>query len=606
MQRSSAKNLVSVLGGAVQDHGQRPLFGVRSASGWSWVTYAEFARRVDALRAGLGRLGVRQGGRVAVISRNRVEWAVGCYASAGLGAAYVPMYEQQAEREWKHILEDSGATVCLFSGATVGTRVGSVLTEVPGVVRAIDFDAPADDPGGYSSLIAHGEAHPLAAVTPQDGDLAVVVYTSGTTGRPKGVKLTQSNIVSNVRAATQVVPVGPEDRTVAFLPWAHVFGAEELHGVISVGASMALSDVDGLASALAEIGPTLFLTVPKIWSLIHQDVRRTISAQRTPVRMLLERGMRALGRRRRGERLSPLDVAALGFADRLVVRRVLARLGGKLRYTVCAAAALPAEVGEFIEDLGITLLEAYGLTESSACATINPPGDRRPGSVGKAIPGIRVTIDPGVPGAPEGAGEIVIHGHGVMAGYLNLPEETAKALTADGGLRTGDLGRVDPDGFLHVTGRAKELYKLENGRYVAPAALEDQLTRSSYIEQALVYGADRPHNVALIVPHRERIVRWARENRLAPVPFEQLLSSPEAQERIRAELEELQGAFRPYERIRAFALIPEPFSIDNGLLTPTHKARRREILARYGRRVEVLYGEGASTSAPLHGRGGAA
>ena len=584
-------DLVSNLTGSLREHANLPLFGTRRPDGtWTWMTYAEFAREVDALRGGLASLGVGPGDRVAVISRNRIEWAVGCYATAGLGAAYVPMYEAQMERDWRHILTDSGASVCLFSGAAVGPRVESAVRGIETLRHLVDFDAPADDPAGYRGLLARGAGQPAPTVQVRPEDIAAIVYTSGTTGTPKGVRLTHANIVSNVEAVLQVVPVSYEDRSLAFLPWAHVFGADELHAVIRIGASTGLCDsTDRIVKDLPEVRPTMLFAVPRIWNQVYQSVRQTISTQPPAVRRILERGMKSLRRRRRGERVSWADSIAVAVAKRLVVARILERFGGRVRFVVSGAATLAPEVAEFIEDVGIVVLEGYGLTETSCCATINRPDDRRIGSIGKPIPGVRIELDRSVEGAESDSGEIVVYGHGVMAGYHNLPEQTAKTITADRGVRTGDLGRLDQEGFLYVTGRVKELYKLANGKYVAPAPLEEHLALSPYVEQALVHGANRPHNVALIVPRREALRAWARSLGKNDEPLRDFLPKPEVQALFQGEVDRLSSDFKGYERIEAFHLVDEPFTTENGLLTPTLKVKRARVEERYGSEIAALY-----------------
>ncbi|MGH7295332.1 MAG: hypothetical protein ACRELB_10380, partial [Polyangiaceae bacterium] len=233
-----------------------------------------------------------------------------------------------------------------------------------------------------------------------------------------------------------------------------------------------------------------------------------------------------------------------------------------------------------------------------AAATINRPDDRRIGSVGKPLPGVRVELDRGVSGGESDSGEIIIYGHGVMAGYHQLPDDTAKTLTSDGGLRTGDLGRFDRDGFLHITGRIKELYKLENGKYVAPAVLEEKLTLSPFIEQALVYGDDRPFNVALVVPNRQALEAWARDHGMTAAPFEALLRVPEVRELVEGEIARASVDFKAFERIAAFALLTQPFSVEDGTLTPTLKVKRRKVVERYQERLDGLYPTPAARAGP--------
>jgi long-chain acyl-CoA synthetase len=591
-------NLVAVLARSVREHGARPLFGTRSQSGWSWLSYDEFARRVDALRGGLASLGVSRGDRVAVISRNRIEWAVGCYASTGLGATYVPMYEEQSEREWRHILADSGAKVCLLSGS-VRERVAAAAAEVPSIHHLVDFDAVADAPTGYAALLEKGGRSPVTAISPEESDVAEIVYTSGTTGTPKGVLLTHGNIVANISAVISLLPVSAADRTLSFLPWAHVFGGDELHGLISLGASMGIcSSVDRLASELGEVQPTLLFAVPRVWNRVYQAAQHALHDKPRILQRMVTRATAAMHQQRLGEPVAPIDRVALATTKALVFGKIRERFGGRLRFAVSAAAALAPEVAEFIDDLGVVVLEAYGLTETSACATINRPDERRIGTVGKPIPGVRIVLDHTVAGAEDDSGEIVVYGHCVMAGYHNLPEETARALTSDGGLRTGDLGRFDAEGFLHITGRLKELYKLENGKYVAPAVLEEQLTLSSFIEQAFVHGADRPFNVALIVPSRAALEEWARAHELGALAYDELLREPGVRALIEGEIAAASAQFKGFERIADFALVTEPFSVESGTLTPTLKIKRRRVLDRHRDRLEALYRERTAAAAP--------
>jgi long-chain acyl-CoA synthetase len=583
-------NMVSMLAATVRDHGQRPVLGTRSGSGWSWLTYREFAAVVDALRGGLASLGVTRGDRVAVISHNRVEWAVACYATVGLGAAYVPMYEQQAERDWRHILADSGAKVCFISGRKVGERVAAVAPEIPTLQHVVDFDAPRDDPGSYLALLEAGRRQPCATVALEDREIAEIVYTSGTTGTPKGVLLTHDNLVSNVRAGAAVVPVTADDRSLAFLPWAHVFGGGELNVIISIGASTAICEsVDDLARELGEVHPTLLFAVPRVWNRVYQAVQHTLASQPRLLQRIVRRATGAMQRARSGEPPSPKDSVAIALAKTLVFGKIRAHFGGRLRYAVSAAAVLSPEVAGFIDDLGIVVLEAYGLTETSGCATINRPDDRRIGTVGKPTPGVWIEIDRSASDTEDGSGEIIVHGHCVMAGYHALPDETAKTLTPDGGLRTGDLGRIDEGGFLHITGRLKELYKLENGKYVAPAPLEEQLTLSPFIDEALVHGANRPFNVALVVPARQALTEWARTRGLPTEPYEELLRHPDVSALIEAEIARESAEFRGFERIVAFAFLAEPFSIEGGTMTPTLKVKRVRVLERHRKLIDELY-----------------
>jgi long-chain acyl-CoA synthetase len=276
--------------------------------------------------------------------------------------------------------------------------------------------------------------------------------------------------------------------------------------------------------------------------------------------------------------------------DKLVFERIRAQLGGRVRYAVCGGAPLAPEVAEFVDSIGITLYEGYGLTEASPIVSANWPGARRLGSVGKPLPQVKVLIDHSV-GPNSRDGEVIVYGPNVMRGYHNLPEETAQALTADGGLRTGDLGYLDKDGFLFITGRLKEQYRLDSGRYVVPSPLEHELSASELIHQVMLYGDGRPYNVALIVPNFSALRRWAdREHVYAP-DLSALLEHPEVRAQYGREIERCSEAFREYEKVRGFALLSTELSVDTGTLTPSLKIRRRAVAERYAELIDQLYGK---------------
>ena len=353
-------------------------------------------------------------------------------------------------------------------------------------------DAATGEPAGvvsYASLLNTG--HSVPSVMPKPSDTAGLIYTSGTTGNPKGVVLTHDNIASNVSATHAIFPMELADRSLSFLPWAHVFGqTAELHTLLSTGASMAICEgVDRILDNLAEVQPTLLFSVPRIFNKIYTSVQQQIAARPKAVQMLVHRALEVAAKERTGERLKVRELALLTLVDRLVFSKVRARFGGRLKYAFSGGAALSREVAEFIDSLGITVYEGYGLTETSPVVTANAPGARKIGSVGRPIPGVRVEIDPAMGVSKPSAdgkstrfeGEIVVYGHNVMQGYHNRPEENDKVMMPDGGFRTGDLGKLDEDGFLWITGRIKEQYKLENGKYVTPVPIEEELKLSPFI-----------------------------------------------------------------------------------------------------------------------------
>jgi long-chain acyl-CoA synthetase len=575
-------NLVELFRTATQKYANKPLFGTRKPSGWHWTSYAEFARMVDGARAALASMGVERGDRVAIIANNRLEWAVCAYATYTRAAVYVPMYEAQLDKDWHYILRDSGAKVCFVSNDAVERRVRGLQADLPSLVHVINLEGPR-----YGELLDKTAAVP--STSPADDDIAKLIYTSGTTGMPKGVCLTHRNLAANVSGVLDVAPVREGDRSVAFLPWAHVFGgAIELNAIIALGGMIAIcGNTEKLIEYLPEVRPTMLFAVPRIWNKIYDGVQKQVAGRPKAIQALFHTGLRAKRKQKLGQALSLGERLALPLAQKLIFSKVVARFGGELRFAFSGAAALSREVAEFIDDLGIQVYEGYGMTESSGATTANAP-ECRIGSVGKPIPGVSVKLDPRAVGAGEGEGEVLIYGTGVMAGYYNQPQATAEAMTEDGGLRSGDLGRFDADGFLYITGRVKELYKLENGRYVAPAPLEEKLQLSPFISQILVYGSDRPHNVALVVPEMGALQSWAEGEGLPREP-EALLAHERTRELVRKEIDHHSREFKGYEAIRAFVLSPEELTTQNDMLTPTLKLKRRNVVAKYGPQLDALY-----------------
>ena len=584
------QDLVSLLSDSLSRHASRPLFGTKKDGRWGWITYAEFGRRVDECRAGLALVGVGPGDRVAVIANNRVEWAVAAYATYGLGAAYVPMYEAQQEKEWQYILGDCGAKVVFGATSAIAQKLEAMKPALPALAHVVCFDAPASEAGSFQALLASGakSARPAEAADPKS--IAGYIYTSGTTGQPKGVLLSHANLAMNVSAALSVFPLTPDDRSLSFLPWAHSFGqTAELHTLVGGGASMAICEgIPKIIDNLAEVQPTVLMAVPNIFNKIYDGVQKQMAAKPALIQKLFKAGMSAQGRLNKGESVGLGDRLALALAQRLIFSKIIGKFGGRLRYAMSGGAALSREVAEFVDALGIMVFEGYGLTETSPVATVNSPTARRIGSVGKPIPGVTVKLDFEASGSKE-EGEIVVYGHNVMQGYYNRPDETAKVFTEDGGFRTGDLGRFDADGFLFITGRIKELYKLENGKYVAPVALESKLLLSPFIAQAMVYGANRKFNVALIVPDLVNLKEWATAQGIAATDPEKLVQDEKVRAQIRREIDAQSQEFKGFEAIREFVLSSEEFTVANDMLTPKLSMKRRNILKRYGKEIDALY-----------------
>ncbi len=585
-------HLVELFQQSVDHYAERPAFGVLRGRDWVWTTYAELGARVERFRAALALLGVGRGDRVAIISDNRIEWVIAPHATFQRPAIYVPMCEAQHDSELRYILQDSGAKVCIAANGSVAARVASLREDLLDLQHVIVIDAAADDPTSWAGLVQRGAERSVSARTPLPTDVATIIYTSGTTGEPKGVRLTHKNLATNACALREARDYGADPRCMAFLPWAHVFGGcVELNLALAIGASIAICrNTDQLFEEMARIRPTMIYAVPRIWQQIYHDMQRDLAREPEMSRNMFDQGLRLRAKQQRGEHLGISQRVSLNLAEKLVIGKLKARLGGRLRLAFSGAAPLPVEVAEFLHAVGVTLYEGYGLTESSGSTTTNPTGAARFGSVGKAIPGTNIVIDraanPTISVDPR-EGEIIVYGHGVMAGYHNRPTDTAAAIMSDGGLRTGDLGYIDDEGYLFVTGRVKELYKLNNGRYVAPAPLEEKLKLSPYVSNCMIYGAGQPYNVALIVADLPALQAYFGGELTTP---QQLLSDRRTRRLYEDEILKHSKDFRTIELVRNFWIETEPFTRENGMLTPTFKLKRENVRRRYEARLLTLYG----------------
>ncbi len=588
------ETLVDLYTRSVSAYAENPVIGRRDDNGdWTWLTYGEFGDAIEKARGGLAGLGVTKGDRVAIIADNRIEWAVGAYATYSLGAAWVPMYEAQTQKDWKFILKDSGAKVLFTATDGIRAQIEEVASELPELSAIVVIDDPAGgDAIDYTELLARGAENPAPVAVVSSSDLAGLIYTSGTTGDPKGVMLSHGNIASNLNAISEVFPLEQEDRSASFLPWAHSFGQTvELHALIFFGASTGLTSAKTLTRDMPEIKPTILVSVPTVFNKVYDGIQKMMEAEGGIKKALFDAAISNARKReqlrKHGKRSRLVDIQHELF-DKIVFSKIRDAFGGRLKYAFSGGAAISTEVAEFISAVGITVYEGYGLTETSPIVTANTRDARRIGSVGKPIPGVTVEIDTDVTGDAE-VGEIVVHGPNVMMGYYNLPEANAEVFTANHGFRTGDLGHIDEDGYLFIRGRIKEQYKLENGKYVVPSPIEEQLTLSGFIAQAMVYGEQRPYNIAVIVPDFEYLTKWAKEKGIDTSDLGALLEDDQVRELYTTEINRAQSSIKHYERVRAFILEDTEFTPENGMLTPSLKIKRRAVMAKLGDRINALY-----------------
>ncbi len=585
------KTLAQLIARAVDRYGERPFLGVKKNGCYSWMTFSEFDIQMRKLRAVFKRDGLKRGDRIAVIANNSVEFALTVYAAYGLGGVVVPMYEVQKLQDWEFIFNDALPTLAVVSNDAVREKIEGI--HCPSLQKIYTTHPSADHPDNYLAACIENTCE-MIDIDPEvtEDDLADIIYTSGTTGMPRGVELSHKNISVNARITAMSFPIYETDRTLSFLPWAHAFGKTvELIIFPCVGAAIGLVESNRtIAQNLIEVNPTVLVSVPKIFNKIYDTAHLKADAK-TITRTLFKRA-EELAKKSLKTKLSPIEKAQFALFDKIVASKVRAAFGNSLRFCISGGASLSEEVASFFDGFGVKIFEGYGMTEHAPIVAVNTPGHTRIGSVGRPLPEVAVEIsrDNDALDTSDGkCGEVVIASPCVMQRYHNAPTATKEAVDDQGRLHTGDMGYIDGDGFLWLTGRVKEQYKLENGKYVVPSALEEKINNSTLINLSVVFGSGKPFNVVLINPTPEAVEKFKADRRLQNADAEQLENDPELRAMYAAELKNMCADFRGYERPQKFALILDEFTIDNGLLTPALKIKRREIEKRFAGILDNLY-----------------
>ena len=588
-------NLVEMFAESVARFGSNRWMGTKNKAknGYDWVTYDQVGQRVADLRGGLNHLGIRKGDAVGIIANNCVAWAVACYATYSLAGRYVPMYEAEREATWKTIIADSAVRVLFVSTPAILAMVSGWTEEIETLEHVLLIAEQGE--GTMAALERIGRDNPASAVCPDADDVAGLIYTSGTTGAPKGVLLTHGNLTSNVHAAAKAYPLLDENlRTLSFLPWAHSYGqTAELHFIMRLGGSTGFAESpQTIIDDLALVKPTFLVAVPQVFNRVYDGLNAKMVEKGGVAKKCFDMGVSAGIKRRqlkREGRSSILNDLKLKIADAIVFKKIRDKFGGRLLCSMSSSAALNPHIAEFFEDVGIPVYEAWGMTELSPAGTLNSPEHHRLGSAGKAIDKVRLVIDKDDDSDNPEAGELIVYGPNVMKGYHNRPDETRAAMTEDGGLRTGDRAFIDEDGYLHITGRIKEEFKLENGKFVSPAALEEEIKLLPIVEHTMIVGLNRPFTVCLVVPDFIIMGKLARQRGWPTEPAE-MVADPAVQAIIENQIQNhLKTKFASYAIPKKFILLSEGFSIDNGMLTQTFKLKRRHVLNAYATVIEQAY-----------------
>ena len=587
-------NVPEIVDQSVSKFSQRPFLGTKNKKlkQFDWITYADFGKRVDNVRSGLSRLGIQKDEAVGIISNNSTDWAVCFFATSGLGARFVPMYEAELAQVWKYIINDAKIKVLFITKKEIYAKIKDSLSSIPTLQKVIIMEG--DGPDTLSDLEKKGASQKVKAIYPDHSSICILIYTSGTTGDPKGVLLSHGNITSNAHAVTECFPeINENDTSLSILPWAHVFGLGELVVYCLLGGSTGLAEsASTIPEDLSLVKPTFMVAVPRVFNKVYDGLWTKMNEEGGLARKLFVMGVESAKKKR--------ELAAQGksslstnlkfkIADAIVFKKIRERLGGRLTGVMTGSAAMNPDISHFFWDMGIPLYDAYGLTETSPGATMNRRAKYKIGSVGPVMGMCRIVIDKSIVGSEATDGEIIIYGPNVMQGYHNKPEATQAVMTSDGGFRTGDRGRLDEEGFLFITGRIKEQFKLENGKYVFPAAIEEDIKLNHYIENAMIYGEGREYNICLVIPDFIALDKWAEKNKLSKDHAE-LLNREETKKFLENEIiSTLKSKYGSYEVPKKFLFIDQAFTIENGMLTQTMKLKRRVVFDKYMDQINKLY-----------------
>jgi long-chain acyl-CoA synthetase len=583
---------------AIREYAKADALNHKPGKEWVHISASDFTERVRAVALGLAELGIVAGDRVALLSENRPEWSITDLAILSLGAVNVPIYTTQAVEQVRYILEDSGARLIFVSGRKVFKHARAGINGLAGLEGLVFFDAEAvegmENAMSLSELEERGRELDLQDPSAYDAllgrinseNLATIIYTSGTTGEPKGVMLSHSNFVSNVLSIASTLPVTNADIALSVLPLSHIFERTAFYLFCAVGVSVYYSaSFDQVGEHLREVRPTIMTAVPRLFEKVFQRiVKKGTSAGGWKSKVFMRAlavGQRYAELKDKRQPVPPLLLLQQELANRVVFKKWREGVGGRLRYFVSGGAAISPALSYAFNAAGLQILQGYGMTET-CIVTANRPDDNRVGSVGLPFPGIDVRI------AEDG--EILVRGPNVMRGYYKHQEAT-DAVLRDGWFATGDVGRMDEDGHLYITDRKKDLFKLSNGKYIAPQLVESLIKQSELVSQVVVLGAGRKHPVALIVPDWEALRQsLPADDANAPKTHAELSRYPPAIKLVQREVNALTAPLADYERVRRVALLPDEFSIDGGELTPTLKVKRRIVDEKYGPIIEELYG----------------
>ena len=566
---------------------------------WQPISSAEMTSRIENIALGLYSLGLRRGDRAAILAANSPEWTLADGGCQFLGAVDVPIYTTLAANSAEYILNDSGAQVLFLQNKSCLDRLRNNLKNCSNLKKIVLFDATdVTAENALSLLDLENKGARLKSAQPElvkeltqrieKNDVATLIYTSGTTGEPKGVMLTHGNIISNVLDTGAEFSFTADDVPLSVLPLSHVFERGGMYLYIFNGMAVYYAEsIDKAADNLREVRPTIFVGVPRIFEKVYERARQKSAGESRLMEMMFDWAIEVAKTYAREienkQPVSQLLAIKHEIADRLVFSKFREFFGGRLRFCITGGAALAKDIADIFGGAGVSIMQGYGLTETSPVITTNVPPAKKIGTVGKPIRNVKVRI--------AADGEIEAKGPNVMAGYFNKPQATAAAFTADGWFKTGDIGEIDGDGYLKITDRKKELFKTSGGKYIAPAPIEQMITASRFVSQVVLIGNERKFPAALVVPNFEALESYAKLKNLNLKTPREFCRHPQIIDLIERQIAKLTLNLSKFEKVKKCALLEKELTIEGGELTPTLKIKRRVIDEKYSGLIEKIYSE---------------
>ncbi len=584
---------------AARKHPHSDALNYKKDGEWRSISSDEMLARIENIALGLYTLGLRKGDRAALLSANSPEWTLTDAGCQFAGIADVPLYTTLAPNAVEYIIKDSGARVLFLENSECFNRLKETLDKIPNLEKIILFETADDESENVISLEDLEKAgEKLKAVEPdllkklqtaiEPDDLATLIYTSGTTGEPKGVMLSHANIISNLIDAGENYNFNGRDVPLSVLPLSHIFERAAMYVYVHNGMSVYYAEsIEKAAENLREVRPTIFVGVPRIFEKVYSKAKlHAAQSSRLKEKIYdwaIEVGKDYALRTEKRQEIPFFLGAKHTIADRIVFSKFREFFGGRLRFCICGGAALSDDIFLIFKGAGVSIMQGYGLTETSPVISSSNPINVRLGAVGKAIRNVEIRI------AEDG--EIETAGPNVMSGYYNKPEATGDAFTADGWFKTGDIGRIDDDGFLYITDRKKELFKTSGGKYIAPSPIEQAIKTSRFVNQVVLVGSERKFAAALIVPNFEQLANYAKLKNLELKTPTEFCESPRIVNLLEREVEKLTGELSNYEKVKKIALLENELTVEGGELTPTLKVKRRIVNEKYKTVIDKIYAD---------------